>query len=443
MTRHLLTTSHLLILCMCGLLASTSLRAQQPPPAPETPDTEVAQPDAPDAPDAADAADADEDDARLVPELTYEQYPGLAYAASKIYFTDQTYSISGFGEFNVTPFAEGRSTDSGDLELYYTGLYRLATFFGYKLHRRIIFNFEFLGELLHDGTREVGNDIVIEAMLDFVIHQRVNVRLGYSPLPIGYINNNDEPVMFFSVNRPEVERLILPTSWISLGAMAFGRLPGHVDYFVGRVGGLNSSEFIGASWVRQGRQIHHGVPEDFAWVGKVERPFAEGLVAGVSGYRGGSGDGRTVDGRDVRGLLSIGSAHAKFETRDLRLLGVSTWGTLRDTEDIHALTGEVLGRRTYGYYLEAGHDLLPLLGRRSETKKAPIFARYERLNTHRRVADALRHVPRVENDLRVVTVGANYSPRRSLVFKANYQFQRNFSRPEEGNRAELGVGFIY
>jgi hypothetical protein len=49
----------------------------------------------------------------------------------------------------------------------------------------------------------------------------------------------------------------------------------------------------------------------------------------------------------------------------------------------------------------------------------------------------------VENDLRVVTVGANYSPRRSLVFKANYQFQRNSSRPEEGNRAELGVGFIY
>jgi hypothetical protein len=67
MTRHLLTASHLLILCMCGLLASTSLRAQQPPPAPETPDTEVAQPDAP---DAADAADADEGEARLVPELT-------------------------------------------------------------------------------------------------------------------------------------------------------------------------------------------------------------------------------------------------------------------------------------------------------------------------------------------------------------------------------------
>lgn len=45
-----------------------------------------------------------------------------------------------------------------------------------------------------------------------------------------------------------------------------------------------------------------------------------------------------------------------------------------------------------------------------------------------------------------MTLGANYRPRRNLIFKANYQFRSNFQnvsgRPES-NVAEFGLGFIY
>lgn len=59
--------------------------------------------------------------------LKYKQQPGLALAASKIFFSEKRYSISGFGEFNYIPVQTGVNTNLGDLELYYSGLYRFAT----------------------------------------------------------------------------------------------------------------------------------------------------------------------------------------------------------------------------------------------------------------------------------------------------------------------------
>ncbi len=280
-------------------------------------------------------------------------------------------------------------------------------------------------------------------MVDWMIDRRFNMRFGYYPLPIGYVNNNDEPVMFYSVNRPEVERLIIPSSWISLGAMGFGQLPGKLDYSVGLVGGLQASDFRAASWVRQGRHIAHGVPESAAVVGKLEKSPLRNVTVGISGYRGGNADGSEVEGRRVGGILSLGALHGKYETDNWRVVGVSSVGSLTGTEDIFALTGEAMGSRTFGHYLEAGYNLLPLLGMHRTSKKAPVFVRYERLNTHASIASSLRNAERAENDLRIVTVGVNFNPRRSLVFKGNYQFRKNFSRPLEGDRVEVGMGFIF
>lgn len=43
-----------------------------------------------------------------IEELKYKQQPGLALAASKIFFSDKRYSISGFGEFKLYPYSSNR-----------------------------------------------------------------------------------------------------------------------------------------------------------------------------------------------------------------------------------------------------------------------------------------------------------------------------------------------
>lgn len=375
---------------------------------------------------------------KAVPELKYKQHPGLAYAASKIYFTDQRYSLSGFGEVNAVMSGGEQNTGAGDLELYYTNLYRFSVFFGYKIKPKLIFNFEFLGELLQDGTREFGRDIVIEAMLDYLVHEYFNLRFGFYPLPMGYINNNDEPVMFRSVNRPEVERLIIPSSWISLGAMAFGGVPKtqRLSWSAGIVGGLDAAEFQPGSWIRQGRQIHHSIPRETAAHAQITWQTGEHAQIGFSGYAGDSGAERPGEGR-VKAATRLGAAHFRYTPGRFALTGVTAFGGLANTSGIHQLTGRTLGARTNGMYVEPSYTF--------RNGKLPLFARFERLNTHARVAPGLRAVRANEGDLRIVTLGANYVPKRNIVFKGNYQFRTNrspFGQPD-ANLVEFGFGFIF
>lgn len=64
------------------------------------------------------AEDSLEIDNSIVEKLKYKQQPGLALAASKIFFSDKKYSFSGFGEFNYVPYQSNINRNLGDLELY-------------------------------------------------------------------------------------------------------------------------------------------------------------------------------------------------------------------------------------------------------------------------------------------------------------------------------------
>jgi hypothetical protein len=374
----------------------------------------------------------------IVEELKYKQHPGLAYAASKIYFADQRYSISGFGEVNAVLSSTEQDRSGGDLELYYTNLYRISGFLGYKIKPNLIFNFEFLGELLQNGTQEFGNDIVIEAMLDYLIKPEINLRFGFYPITIGYINNNDEPVMFRSVNRPEVERLIIPSSWISLGVMAFGAVPRtrNFSWAGGVVAGLDAAEFQPGSWIRQGRHLG-GVPRDPSAVGQLLYQPREDFQFGLSGYAGNSGAPLPDSSGRLKAPTSIGAVHSRYRRGPFTIVGVGTAGSLGNTAGIYELTDRPIGARTYGWYVEPSYAI-----RRG---KLPLFARVERLNTHARVDSSLQAVREGEKDLRIFTLGANYLPRPNIVLKANYQLRKNnspFGGPEP-NMFEMGFGFIF
>jgi hypothetical protein len=48
------------------------------------------------------------------------------------------------------------------------------------------------------------------AYLDFLLKPAVNVRLGAILVPMGVINQHHEPPLFYSVERPEIYRVIIP-----------------------------------------------------------------------------------------------------------------------------------------------------------------------------------------------------------------------------------------
>jgi hypothetical protein len=404
-----------------------------------------------------------------IEKLKYKQQPGLALAASKIFFSDKRYSISGFGEFNYVHYRGPKDTNVGDLELYYTNLYRYATFFGYRFTDKIIWNSEFQIEYLHDGNREGKTEIVIEAFMDFLVSEYFKARIGFYPLTIGYVNNNDEPVMFYSVNRSEVERLITPSTWIEFGAMFYGSLTEDLSYALGISQGLNAADYLGGTWIRQGRQIRLDVPRSLSFNPQITYTGLPRLTLSASGYFGHSGQGARLpqDGQEVelKAPIRLGTGYIKYDWKNLRFVTVGTLGTLGDTENLFQYTaenravGEVIGARTYGWLAEMGYDFLPLLRKNREVRhrhsrlvdtremKLPLFVRYERLNTHARVAEALQMLPRVQNDLDIWTVGVNFNTRENMVLKANYQFRNNrYTGPlvtTESDVVEFGIGFIF
>ena len=403
--------------------------------------------------------------------LKYKQQPGLALAASKIFFSDKRYSISGFGEFNSVPVQTGVNRNAGDLELYYTGLYRYATFFGYRITDKLIWNSEFQIELLNDRDQEVRTEIVLEAFVDYLYKDYVKARVGFFPLTIGYVNNNDEPVMFYSVNRSEVERIIVPSSWIEFGAMFYGAINDDWSYALGITQGLNAANYIDGTWIRQGREIRLDMPRTIAVNPQLNYNGIENLELSASGYFGHSGKGNevlvngAVERVDAR--IDLGSAYAKYDWKDFRFVAVGTYGRLSDTEKIFVLTqneegegGQVIGEEVYGYLFELGWDILPLL-RKGKTisdrknafvehrkMKLPLFARFERLNTHHSINNELLMYSgsATQKDLRILTAGINFNTRENIVLKGNYQYRINGYEgdPNPINHVvEFGVGFIF
>lgn len=382
---------------------------------------------------------------KLIEDLKYIKQPGLANAASKIYSADRRYSISGFTEINSVTYL-GERDRSGDIELGYTNLYRFGFYFGYKITDRLIFNSEIQAELLHDGFREAGTELNFEWMFDYLISSYFNVRIGNYPLPLGYTNINEEPIAFYSVNRPEVERIILPTQWLETGVMFYGNfLNNQLEYNLGLTKGLDASSMVEGTWIRRGRYHNLAWPQDWAGNGKLEFVGRADVKLGIAGYYGNAARGNnTPAGEPFAPNVSMLSAFAGYNWGAFSVFGLALKGNMSQTDRVFQFDNQIIGEETFGYYGEFRWDLWTVIASERDWK-LPLWIRYERLDTHAAVASTFENHAFDRQNLKIISLGANLRPKRNIVFKGNYQFRRNLTTSviPEANRLELGVGFIF
>lgn len=409
---------------------------------------------------------------RLIDTLTYETQSGLPMAASKIYFSDSKFTFSGFGEANYIHYDGPKDLASGDIELYMTNMYRFVTYAAWRPVPWMVVYGEVFAELLQDRNLEYHPEYFLEFFLDFLIHDKFNARVGTHQVQIGYVNNNDEPIMFYSVNRPEVERLIIPSQWIDLGVMTYGNLTKDLKWTFSVYQGLDGRQFNGGTWIRRGRDEElrfnfNGFVLNSQWT----YTGLKNTDVSVSGLWTQAGNNERLpqfNEEPVQANTLLLSSYIRHTHKNWTFMGLGSYGSMQETDKIFSLTSDnadntaqVMGSQVYGYYAEVGYDLLPLLrtARSKERKvrnnilfkdkemKLPIFARYERLNTHAGIHPSLLDNQRFQKDLHALTLGFNFNPRRSVVMKANYQFRWNnapLSTGEmEGDRFEMGLGFIF
>ncbi|MBI4160979.1 MAG: hypothetical protein HY509_00855 [Acidobacteria bacterium] len=331
---------------------------------------------------------------------------GLGPAASRVYGVEPGVSIGGYGEGLFESF--DTKTDQFDL-------LRAVLYFGYKFNDRILFNSEI--EFEHASTGKGGEASAEFAYLDFLLHPAVNLRSGLLLTPVGFLNELHEPPIFLGARRPDVERVILPTTWRENGAGVFGGF-GPFSYRAYLMNGLRASKFKAGTGLRDGRQSGaRALAEDFALVGRLDWGPGKGFLLGGSFYRGDSGQGEVGSSGPPLpdAQVTLWDLHTEWKSKGWQFRGLYAEAEVEDTPAIFAATGEGIGEKMVGWYGEAGYDLLST----GRTDQALIpFLRYEEYNTQDEV---VAPAASPANDVEVVTFGVGYRPILQVMLKADFQ----------------------
>jgi cell division protein FtsB len=343
---------------------------------------------------------------------------GMGPAASKIYRTPSGLSIGGYGEALYQGYSSTRDDGTPSGRTDELDFLRAIFYFGYKFNDRWLFNSEI--EYEHASSGAEGEVSVEFAYIDHLYRPELNFRFGLVLVPMGFLNELHEPTVFLGARRPDVERVIIPSTWRENGVGVFGDV-GPWSYRSYVINGFDGSGFS-ASGLRGGRQKgSKAAAEDFAWVGRLDYTGTPGLLAGVSAYLGDSGQGITGPGGEEIGVgTTIYEGHLEWKWRGLELRGLATRAEVDDVRELNAalgLTGDgSVGEELEGYYLQLGYDLL---ARSAAGERALIpYLRYESYDTQSEVPDGFSRDP--ARDVESWTLGVAYRPIDRLIFKLDY-----------------------
>jgi len=375
----------------------------------------------------------------VIPEETqYKSAYGMGPAASKVYGAGKGLSIGGYGEGNYSAKVgdKGSSNDSADME-------RMVLYAGYKFTDKILFNseLEFEHATTGEGSENKGEVSVEFASLDFFMDTRANARAGLVLMPMGLVNRTHEPLFYFGNHRPEVEQRIIPSTWREMGAGLFGAITPSLTYTAYVVNGLDASKFT-SDGISEGRGGgSNAKAENFGYVARLDYDPAvlPGVTVGGSAYVGNSGQNQSFAGQKVNAFTQLYETHVQWKYRSLEFRTLGSWGFINDAGALSAANGTTIGSQNYGWYSEAGYDVLPLLWENTTQYLAPFF-RYERLNTMAKAPAG--YTADLTKDWEIFQVGLQYKPIPNVVIKADY---RNYVAkqgllPDDFN---LGFGFIF
>ena len=375
---------------------------------------------------------------------------GLGPAASKVYGVAQGLSIGGYGEAYYRKDVSDKTRSDRDT----TDYLRFVLYTGYKFSDRIILNAEL--EFEHASTSTGGSVSVEFAYLDFLMYEWANFRAGMLLAPMGIVNELHEPVFFNGVERPEVERRIIPSTWRENGVGIFGELLPGLEY---RVYGMNAlkgvSESSGGASLnlkehyRSTRQKGgEALAEDIAFVARLDYSPILNATFGGSVYTGKSShdqqyvddSGSKVDYPDAR--LTIWELHALYSLRGLEARALFAMSHLNDTDELNRIGGGgKIAKEMYGFYSELAYDIMPWVLGTTEQQLSP-FVRFSYIDQHAEMAGDWDAQGRYEH--RIWTTGVSYKPHPNVVLKVDY---RNFDTVDNDHEREdevnFGLGFVF
>ena len=347
---------------------------------------------------------------------------------------EPTTAVSGYMDFHFTK----REFEDGRLDFH-----RFVLLITHRFSDRIRFVSELeIEHALVEGLEPGGELELEQAYVDFLLSRRFNVRAGMMLVPVGIINERHEPPVYYGVERPFVDTVIVPSTWFDVGAGVHGELGRGWRYRAYVMSPLNARAFTADEGLREGIQkgsnTNIGRP---AVTGRLEYVALRGLTAGGSFWTGRSG----FEFRprfDVP--VKLGEADVRFSRDRLELRGqfaqvaISNAGLLNDAMGRAVGVDPNVARALRGFYGEAGYRVIS----GASYGDLGVFARYENFDTQFKMPGA--YLPLRELDRDALVFGLTYWPDPDIALKADYSGVRSRnSTIREPNLVNIGLGWWF
>lgn len=359
-----------------------------------------------------------------MPQLEIKSYHGLGPAASKALFNPKGVSVGGYGEIHFTHNPDRKPKNIMDTR-------RVVFYFGYSFNEKLKFNSEIeWTHALVKGGEKSGAVAVEFAIIDYSFNEKLGLRGGLVFIPVGIINEYHEPTTFPSVDRPFLERNIIPTTWRELGFGAYGSL-GKLDYRVYITNGFKANKGVGrrveAGQLLQGFKQNGFISasDQIAFSGRFDYNLPHNLMVGASGFFSGVQDEK---GKKL-GSLNLLSPHLWWQHGgwDVRLVGAygTTSGANKISQEIstnpecrpgNLAQCTTFPKRFHGFYTQLAYDVFRLL--KVSDQELYVFGIYENYNTHASVPEGFRKPS--GHKVQVFNVGISYKPHPLVALKADY-----------------------
>ena len=341
-------------------------------------------------------------------------------AAQKLFDegTSNKLTIGGYGEIHSNHPENG----NGKVDVH-----RLVTLFGYKFNDKV----QFISEIEFEHVKEV---YVEQAFMSYSITDNLNLRAGLMLIPMGIVNEYHEPTTFNGVERPGMDKSIVPSTWREIGFGINGRLDNaSIKYQAYIFNGFSSNSLGGSNGLRSGRQKGaEAMFNESNLSTRIDYYGIGNLKVGFSGYFGNTNVDVDSDAPKV-GISMVGF-DARYTNNRFGARGQYITASISDTEDYNTYYESNLGSKLAGYYVEASYNLLET----SKTEKLDLFARYSNYDTHASVAGSL--VANDAYDRNVLTTGLTWHVADGAAFKMDYQILGNESSDDTSSVLNFGVG---
>lgn len=350
----------------------------------------------------------------------------LSNTAGRMMEEEDRLTIGGYGQIDYNQLLDNGSYNNGGLDVH-----RLVLMFGYKFNAKT----QFITEIEVEHVKEV---YVEQAFLQYEILPWLKLRGGLMLIPMGIINEYHEPSTFNGVERPNLDKYVVPTTWREIGAGFTGTFPSaalsYQLYLVNGFNGYNDGPNLsGSNGFRKGRQKGaESIINSPNLTFKVNYFGIPGLQLGLSGYTGKTqsslfgaidkSDSQAVAAADssVVGMSMLG-VDARYQLGGLQLRGQANLGLVSNSSSYNEFTGSDLGSSIGGWYVELSYDLLHNV-ESLESGLIP-FIRYEQYNTHVSTEDPISQNPEFQrSDL---TVGLGWKLAAGAMLKSDVQWFNN------------------